>query len=264
MLEKLDEYCLLCERSLSQMTMKDKAQAGQELPKGIDLLETLVGDGCSVLGSGPGSKGVISSSRYVISRNRIFDKTAGTQLWKKMARDQPTHVFLQIGLQTVNPAEAARIAYLCTELSFEQVTSGRHLHMCSHGQMEELEAEALAEVQSGTLLTKFDVSSYSVPSRLKGNRHFRQKTHIHTTSRKLHETMDARYLHKTGMRTYLGHSMSNERFHQRYVLGFDKNFLTYIRSEGHENPAPLEVCCSQRFSRTSEPPTRWDASSQAS
>ena len=151
-----------------------------------------------------------------------------------MARDLPTHVFFQVG-------EAARIASICTELYFAQITLGKHFHMCIHSQIEKLEAEALTEVQSGTLLTKFDVSSHSVPARLKGNPHFRQK--VQFRSRRLHETLDARYFHKSGLRTYFRYPVTNENFHQRYVLGFDRNFLTYVRGRLHEDPVPLEEYC---------------------
>ena len=243
MLVQLDARCLFCERSLTQMHINKKAPAGQEFPTESDLLEVLIGDGTTLIGTGPKRRKEVSSSRYVLSRGQLFDETAGTQLWKKMARDLPTHVFFRVGLQTVSPAEAARIASICTELYFAQVALGKHFHMCVHSQIEKLEAEALTEVQSGTLLTNFDVSSHSVPVRLKGNPHFRQKVQFRTTSRQLHETMDARYFHEDRLRMYFGHPVTKESFHQQYVLGFARNFLTYVRGRLHEDPVPLEEYC---------------------
>ena len=118
-----------------------------------------------------------------MSRQQLQDDASISRLWKKVAESSPEHGFLQIGLKTVNRAEAARIANIWSELHFEQVTRGRHFHAVSHDQIEQLEARALAEVQSGTLLTNYDMSRYSVPSRKKGNPHFWQKVSFLFTRR---------------------------------------------------------------------------------
>ena len=123
-----------------------------------------------------------------------------------------------------------RIAHFCSELYFEQVTHGRHFHVHNNGQIQELEPRALAAVQSGTLLTTYDMSRYNVPFCKEESPHLRHKVSIRTTSQKLHKTLDARYQDFGSQRQYFGHCLPLEKFQRRCAIGFGRSFHVYVRN----------------------------------
>ena len=137
---------------------------------------------------------------------------------------------------------------LCRDIYEYQVMNGRHFHMEQPQGSEVFELPIMEDIVQGTLCSEFDmcrVGKLKVPE---GNSYLRKRTVVRTTSRELHECLDARYCTKRhnhrpieGKIRYLGKSINLSEYAARYSCGFAKNVCWYLFRSRDSGELPLEM-----------------------
>ena len=138
---------------------------------------------------------------------------------------------------------------LCEELYVHQVSQGRQFHMEQPLGSEAFDQPKLEQTRLGTLKTVFDmceVGKLKTPHK----EWLRKRTVIRTTSRSLHEALDARYcrgdhVHKNiaGKIWHLGKWINLSEYTAKYSLGFAScvvDYLLWVKGCSEREP-PLEM-----------------------
>lgn len=112
---------------------------------------------------------------------------------------------------------------------------GGHFHIEQPQGSEMFERKSMKDIAEGTLISMFDMCQVGGLKMPVGNNYLRKRTVVQTTSRELHETLDARYNHQPieGTIRYLGRRINLSEFAARYPRGFAKNVCWFFwRSRG--------------------------------
>ena len=231
---ELERACLLCEQQVLIAQSNARALYNPRQPKGqgtINLLEISIG----VQGHVGRFLGGVHGKwhRVDFARKDLTGASFRNTIWKMMTAISPRHLWLSVGLQTLSAAEQHVLRELCNELYFEQVSSGNHFHLwCSPVCSDLLDGES--DVLTGTLPTYYHLGHVPRIHRLQGNNHLRQNMNFRTTSLKIHQGMDYRYLefYKDNLPKTSG-----------YGLGLARCLAMLIRTCGDERPLAVEELC---------------------
>jgi len=137
---------------------------------------------------------------------------------------------------------------LCDEVYNYQVLNGNHFHMEQPQGSIAFDQPEMENVAKGTLKSVFDmceVGKLKVPL---GNNFLRKRTQVRTTSRELHNCLDARYCNQRhthqpieGKIKYLGRWINLSEYAARYSNGFARNVVWYLLWSRDFGDLPVEI-----------------------
>ena len=93
-------------------------------------------------------------------------------------------------------AEQQKHLELCNEVYEFQIAEGGHFHIEQPQGSEVFEQPVMGNIVMGTLRTVFDMCEVGKLKVPKGTNYLRKRSVVRTTSRELHESLDARYCNK--------------------------------------------------------------------
>lgn len=145
---------------------------------------------------------------------------------------------------------------LCNEVYNYQTRHGQHFYMEQPQGSEVFEQEEVADITRGTLCSVFDMCEVGKLRMPKGNNFLRKRSVVRTTSRELHESLDARYCNRRhkhqpieGKIRYLGRWINLSEYAARYSQGFVKNICWYLMWSKSNKDWPLDwvdLCFNER------------------
>ena len=137
---------------------------------------------------------------------------------------------------------------LCNEVYEFQIAEGGHFHIEQPQGSEVFEQPVMGNIVMGTLRTVFDMCEVGKLKVPKGNNYLRKRSVVRTTSRELHESLDARYCNKRhnhqqieGKIRYLGKWINLSEYAARYSNGFAKNVAWFLLRSVGCGELPLET-----------------------
>ena len=210
----------------------------------------------------------LKAQRFTRADGDLRTPEGRSALWKIVVERQPRHVWMapECGpwgnfsrlnmcrssstrhkIQTARAEQQTHLE-LCREVYEYQVVKGNHFHMEQPQGSEVFDQPVLESVVLGTLKTVFDmceVGKLRVPT---GNNFLRKRTTVRTTSRELHESLDARYCNQRhkhqpieGKIKYLGRWINLSEYAARYSNGFAKNVCWFLLHSLESKELPLEM-----------------------
>ena len=217
------------------------------------------------------------AERFTLDDGDLGTPEGRQKLWDIIVQRQPTEVWMapecgawgnfsrrNMGrsLTLKQKVEAKRSEQrqhlqLCAEVFRYQMEQGQHFHLEQPVGSEALEQPELCEVKEGTLRTCFDMC---VVGNLKSpeGQPMKKRTVVHTTSRRLHELLDARYCpnehqHQPIVGSYKGPDgwKSLSKWAEKYTSQFARQISKYLRSKGRSVEWP--VCWDELLADQSSP-----------
>ena len=167
------------------------------------------------LGSGQNSSE--QRKQAEVARPGIRDVRVRSSILEKATVLQPKHVWFSIGLTNLSREEKGLMLERCQELYFNQIIHGNHFHLWAPQDFIQFLEDSESKVTLGTLRTSYHLGYVPKIHRLKGNNYLRQRVEFRTTSLKVHEGLDHRYL-----------ALKGPEHKTRYMAGFAKGFRSLI------------------------------------
>ena len=141
-------------------------------------------------------------------------------------------MWLSLGFKNLSREEQRVMIEWCQELYFSQIIQGNHFHLWAPKDFVHILEENASEVVLGTLNTVYHLGYVPKVHRLQGNNCLRQRVDFRTTSLKVHEGLDHRYLNLKGPSHKIG-----------YMAGFSKGFRNILSNLGDERPLAFAELC---------------------
>ena len=182
---------------------------------------------------------------HCISRNSLHNASYETQLWQKMSKDVPRHVWVSVGIQQMTPAESQRVSDLCLELYWEQISRGDHFHVWFAGGIPSEVSTQIEEILMGAFQTRHCLVEGlpKLSQKYPGNNHLRRQVQFYTTSKEMHSRLDHRYLPQEAGSQKGRTPKCNPKFY-RYAGGLSQNVARVVGELGTETPMLHEELCS--------------------
>ena len=182
---------------------------------------------------------------HSISRNSLRNASYETQLWQKMGKDVPRHVWVSVGIQQMTPAESQRVSDLCLELYWEQISRGDHFHVWFVGGIPWDVSTRIEEILMGAFQTRYCLIEGlpKLSQKYPGNNHLRRQVQFYTTSKEMHSRLDHRYLPR-GAGSQNGKTLKGSPESYRYAGGLSQNVARVVGRLGTETPMLHEELCS--------------------
>ena len=240
---QLDELCSLCEANLKEMIwsqpLLSKSQSISGKACASDLFE--ISCGFSAFISCDGNS---SGLQAEVARPGIRDARVRSSTLEKVMSRKPRHLWFSIGFTNLSRAEKRIMLEWCEELYFNQIVQGNHFHLWAPRNFVQYLVDNDSEVVLGTLDTVYHLGYVPKIHRLKGNNYLRQRVEFRTTSLRVHEGLDHRYLSLKGYEHKVG-----------YAAGFSKGFRNIAAKLGNERPLALSELCAFAGEKRDDPDT---------